>query len=78
MREATGTGNTFVNNKYISIHASREGGDSAIKKEVAMSEISIHASREGGDSRRSGRRVLLQNISIHASREGGDPVPDRI
>ena len=35
--------------KLISIHASREGGDSGILRQFAGFIISIHASREGGD-----------------------------
>ena len=56
----------------ISIHASREGGDSPPLPGLYESGISIHASREGGDSKgflESFRDIL---ISIHASREGGD------
>ena len=34
----------------ISIHAPREGGDSAMFKGLEMSMISIHAPREGGDA----------------------------
>ena len=35
--------------KAISIHAPREGGDSAQRLSVRSCQISIHAPREGGD-----------------------------
>ena len=55
----------------ISIHAPREGGDTAIQAIVYYQKISIHAPREGGDD-----GVIVGCdcciISIHAPREGGD------
>ncbi len=57
----------------ISIHASREGGDSkGFLESFRDILISIHASREGGDDDLFTKREGIL-ISIHASREGGDP-----
>ncbi len=36
---------------FISIHASREGGDIRFQQVLYIRVISIHASREGGDSK---------------------------
>ena len=57
--------------KDISIHAPREGGDPAPGRGRQGTSISIHAPREGGDSSRCAVDVHLR-ISIHAPREGGD------
>ena len=56
----------------ISIHAAREGGDSAaFGSNTKATQISIHAAREGGDGHET--KVKCENgISIHAAREGGD------
>ena len=56
----------------ISIHAPREGGDTAIQAIVYYQKISIHAPREGGDVVGVGVILLGLDISIHAPREGGD------
>ena len=39
----------LLNNRLISIHAPREGGDGAVFHSLDYIEISIHAPREGGD-----------------------------
>ena len=56
---------------FISIHASRERGDSFFRSRKPSGSISIHASRERGDC-----ALWLvggyDDISIHASRERGD------
>ena len=57
--------------KGISIHAAREGGDSARHRNALAVRISIHAAREGGD-RKARFKEKKQDISIHAAREGGD------
>ncbi len=59
---------------YISIHASREGGDGGEEVEPRVVAISIHASREGGDSGTQDILYRIVRISIHASREGGDQI----
>ena len=55
----------------ISIHAAREGGDSAKSCRRGIRAISIHAAREGGDLF-SIFAFTGSKISIHAAREGGD------
>ncbi len=62
---------------FISIHASREGGDDGVVMTHRKALISIHASREGGDEAGRGLYGIPQPISIHASREGGDARPAR-
>ena len=55
----------------ISIHAPREGSDSASAWLTNTTSISIHAPREGSD----GVRDMVRPpglISIHAPREGSD------
>ena len=49
MKAATGGGNHTVKIGSISIHAAREGGDSAVALYKRSCRISIHAAREGGD-----------------------------
>ena len=56
---------------FISIHASRVGGDDTARSRAHSARISIHASRVGGDAERS-RKPRMRGISIHASRVGGD------
>ena len=56
----------------ISIHAPREGSDSAVRGQVRWTAISIHAPREGSDTPILGRRFRIEDISIHAPREGSD------
>ena len=57
---------------FISIHATREGGD-ALPPLLRESGpfISIHATREGGDAVIT-PHFRFAAISIHATREGGD------
>ena len=55
----------------ISIHAAREGGDTAYSAQHTVRQISIHAAREGGDIIGMWLGMGVK-ISIHAAREGGD------
>ena len=61
-----------IDNRTISIHAPREGGDEADFYSMnSARRISIHAPREGGDHFLL-RAAIAELISIHAPREGGD------
>ena len=61
--------------RLISIHAPREGGDDANAYAWTLIGISIHAPREGGDDAGAGIEPAAQDaISIHAPREGGDKI----
>ena len=58
--------------EHISIHAAREGGDTAgLEDKMRVYIISIHAAREGGDVYIT-CLINVVCISIHAAREGGD------
>ena len=62
--------------RYISIHALREEGDTAlIGGNFPRKKISIHALREEGDPPERTARETEQTISIHALREEGDAFP---
>ena len=71
VKAATADGLNRNTKRDISIHAAREGGDSAARPQSRAQAISIHAAREGGDC-----KILAgsanDHISIHAAREGGD------
>ena len=71
--EATYLLECCAQSQYISIHASRVGGDEAVAPINTMLTISIHASRVGGDVDRK-LPLILRIISIHASRVGGDTI----
>ena len=75
VKAATRNSNHAANDRNISIHAAREGGDPHVDKlPKGRLCISIHAAREGGDLTSAGT-FIGQTISIHAAREGGDPLP---
>ena len=64
-----------VKNLYnISIHAPREGSDTAQFIKLNYPAISIHAPREGSD-KLDLEAALAVKISIHAPREGSDAWP---
>ena len=71
MKGATQIAGDGLGSFGISIHAPREGSDTAWQENNALSEISIHAPREGSDDIKKGDKVVLV-ISIHAPREGSD------
>ena len=71
--EATDISQTATLTMWISIHASRVGGDPPAFQAVnRQPQISIHASRVGGDLRTFYNYNFASLISIHASRVGGD------
>ena len=60
------------NQRHISIHAPRAGGDVDVQMGRAeLRQISIHAPRAGGDGKALGLKFAAA-ISIHAPRAGGD------
>ena len=63
---------TSQREKFISIHAPREGSDVDPVPCHRWAIISIHAPREGSDVRRLERQRPGETISIHAPREGSD------
>ena len=71
MKAATLLFGLCMHERFISIHAAREGGDTVIIGTNVEYGISIHAAREGGDLLGDNDR-LKACISIHAAREGGD------
>ena len=67
-----GASGAFFGRGWVSIHATRVGGDCVKLATFRCIAVSIHATRVGGDF------VLLVlpaggNVSIHATRVGGDP-----
>ncbi len=50
MKAATSLFGLYMHERFISIHAAREGGDRAAGRERNVAVISIHAAREGGDT----------------------------
>ena len=74
VKAATVVGVCRRNRHIISIHAAREGGDSADFDNKYRLIISIHAAREGGDFSCLFVCTVRNRISIHAAREGGDKI----
>ena len=73
MREATEIDECLGSGQFVSIRASREGGDGqAVLVPSHWRFVSIRASREGGDSVLTQTNKQINNVSIRASREGGD------
>ena len=72
-REATYDIDLIVNMDNISIHASRERGDTAVRFVRGCLRISIHASRERGDSSGSGIRTTHGHFNPRLPRERRHP-----
>jgi len=67
------TANLLAMRSSVSIHAPREGSDSAITGAAGRPrQVSIHAPREGSDSAITGAAGRPRQVSIHAPREGSD------
>jgi len=73
------TANLLAMRSSVSIHAPREGSDSAITGAAGRPrQVSIHAPREGSDSAITGAAGRPRQVSIHAPREGSDWVTHEI